>query len=116
MHEYSAKVERWVDGDTVDLDIDLGFDIRYNQRVRLYGINTPETRTRNLEEKKKGLEAKARVNELCPEGSSVVLKTTKDGSGKYGRILGTIMHIKEGNINELLVREGHAMEYFGGKR
>jgi len=63
MHEYSAKVERWVDGDTVDLDIDLGFDIRYNQRVRLYGINTPETRTRNLEEKKKGLEAKAFVED-----------------------------------------------------
>ena len=116
MYEYPARVERWVDGDTVDLRIDLGFDIHLASRVRLYGINTPETRTRDLEEKKRGLAAKARVNALCPVDSGVVLKTTKDGSGKYGRILGTIMHIEKGNINDLLVKEGHATEYFGGKR
>ena len=117
MYEYSAKIRRWVDGDTVDVTLDLGFDILYNNRIRLYGINTPESRTRDLEEKKRGLAAKDRVKELCPVGSSIILKTTKDGRGKFGRILGEIfVPGAVQSINQLLVEEGHALEYFGGKK
>ena len=117
MYEYSATIRRWVDGDTVDVTLDLGFDILYNNRIRLYGINTPESRTRDLEEKKRGLAAKDRVKELCPVGSSVTLKTTKDGRGKFGRILGEIfVPGAVQSINQLLVEEGHAVEYFGGKK
>ena len=115
MHEYNAIVRRVVDGDTMDVTLDLGFDILYNNRIRLYGINTPESRTRDLEEKKLGLAAKDRVKELCPVGSSVIIKTTKEGRGKYGRILGEIF-VGEMNINQQLVAEGHAVEYFGGAR
>ena len=117
MHEYNAIVRRVVDGDTMDVTLDLGFDILYNNRIRLYGINTPESRTRDLEEKKRGLAAKDRVKELCPVGSSVTLKTTKDGRGKFGRILGEIfVPGAVQSINQLLVEEGHAVEYFGGKK
>ena len=117
MYEYSATIRRWVDGDTVDVTLDLGFDILYNNRIRLYGINTPESRTRDLEEKKRGLAAKDRVKELCPVGSSIILKTTKDGRGKFGRILGEIfVPGAVQSINQLLVEEGHAVEYFGGKK
>jgi len=115
MHEYNAIVRRVVDGDTMDVTLDLGFDILYNNRIRLYGINTPESRTRDLEEKKLGLAAKDRVKELCPVGSSVIIKTTKEGRGKYGRILGEIF-VGDVNINKQLVAEGHAVEYFGGAR
>ena len=99
----------------MDVTLDLGFDILYNNRIRLYGINTPESRTRDLEEKKLGLAAKDRVKELCPVGSSVIIKTTKEGRGKYGRILGEIF-VGDVNINQQLVAEGHAVEYFGGSR
>ena len=117
MYEYSATIRRWVDGDTVDVTLDLGFDILYNNRIRLYGINTPESRTRDLEEKERGLAAKDRVKELCPVGSSITLKTTKDGRGKFGRILGEIfVPGAVQSINQLLVEEGHAVEYFGGKK
>ena len=117
MYEYSAIIRRWVDGDTVDVTLDLGFDIWYNNRVRLLGINTPESRTRDLEEKERGLAAKDRVNELCPVGTTVQLKTTKDGRGKFGRILGEIfMPGIVQSINKLLIEEGHAVEYFGGKK
>ncbi len=127
MHEYKAIVRRVVDGDTMDVTLDLGFDILYNNRIRLHGIDTPESRTRDLVEKKKGLAAKERVRELCPVGSSVIIKTTKDGRGKFGRILGEIF-VKEVaglptmqktagySVNKLLVDEGHAVAYFGGKK
>ena len=115
MYEYSATIRRWVDGDTVDVTLDLGFDILYNNRIRLLGIDTPESRTRDLEEKKLGLAAKDRVKELCPVGSTVTVKTTKDGRGKFGRILGEI-YVGDVNVNKLLVEEGHAVEYFGGKK
>ena len=117
MHEYKAKIRRWVDGDTVDVTLDLGFDILYNNRIRLYGINTPESRTRDLEEKERGLAAKDRVKELCPVGSKITLRTTKDGRGKFGRILGEIFvpGVVQ-SVNQLLVEEGHAVEYDGGKR
>ena len=117
MYEYSATIRRWVDGDTVDVTLDLGFDILYNNRIRLYGINTPESRTRDLEEKKRGLAAKDRVKEMCPVGSTVTIRTTKDGRGKFGRILGEIfLEGMEYSVNKVLVTEGHAVEYFGGKK
>ena len=124
MYEYKAKLDRVVDGDTVDLFIDLGFGIWTKQRIRLFGINTPESRTRDLEEKKKGLAAKKRIRELLKMGS-LSLRTQKEKSrGKYGRILGIIVcypsdpekNDNEIIINEELVKEGHAVEYFGGKR
>ena len=118
MYEYRATVLRWVDGDTVDVDIDLGFGVwMRRQRVRLYGVNTPESRTRDLEEKERGLAAKDFVKSLAPVGSSIIIKTQKDKeTGKYGRILGIIITEDETNINEILVINGHAVEYFGGKR
>ena len=115
MYEYKAIIRRVVDGDTVDITLDLGFDILYNNRIRLHGIDTPESRTRDLEEKKLGLAAKDRVKELCPVGSTVTVKTTKDGRGKFGRILGEIF-VGDVSVNKLLVEEGHAVEYFGGKK
>ena len=115
MYEYRATIRRVVDGDTVDITLDLGFDILYNNRLRLHGIDTPESRTRDLEEKKLGLAAKERVKELCPVGSTVTIKTIKDGRGKFGRILGEI-YVGDVNVNKLLIEEGHAVEYFGGKK
>ena len=115
MYEYKAIIRRVVDGDTVDVTLDLGFDILYNNRIRLLGIDTPESRTRDLEEKALGLAAKDRVKELCPVGSTVSIRTTKDGRGKFGRILGEIF-VEEQSVNKLLVEEGHAVEYFGGKK
>ncbi len=118
MYTYKAKLDRVVDGDTIDVNIDLGFDISVHKRVRLAGINAPESRTRNLEEKKKGLAAKARLIELLDKGSLVV--ESKE-LGKYGRVIGTL-HIYPDNlnlpinVNEALVSEGHAVEYDGGKR
>ena len=115
MYEYNATVPHVVDGDTMDVTLDLGFDILYNSRIRLFGINTPESRTRDLEEKARGLAAKDRVLELCPIGQQVIVKTQKDGKGKYGRILGEIF-VGDINVNQQLVSEGHAVEYFGGKK
>ena len=117
MYTYRATVTRVVDGDTMDVAVDLGFDIVYNDRVRLYGINTPESRTRDLDEKKLGLAAKDRVLELCPVGGDVMLRTSKDGKGKFGRILGEIFvpGVVQ-SVNQLLIEEGHAVEYFGGKK
>jgi len=123
MYEYKIKsVDRIVDGDTVDVTIDLGFDILHKTRVRLWGINTPETRTRDLEEKKRGYAASERLTELLDDvttvhGDELLLKTKE--KGKYGRYLGVLYRREAGifsNINEQLVSEGHAVEYFGGKR
>ena len=89
MYEYRCKIDRVVDGDTVDVDIDLGFGIWLRkERVRLHGIDTPESRTRDLEEKKYGLAAKSYVQSFLPVGSMQTLRTTKDDKGKFGRILG----------------------------
>jgi len=109
MYEYKAIVRRWVDGDTVDVDIDLGFGLVYsNQRVRLYGIDAYETRTRDLEEKRRGLDAKSFVEDVAPIGSEIILKTYKEG--KYGRILGEIF-VEGKNLNSWLTHEGHATRY-----
>ena len=110
MYKYEATVRRWVDGDTVDVDIDLGFGIIFhNQRIRLYGIDAYESRTRDLEEKEKGLAATAFVNEMAPVGSKVTLITYKEG--KYGRILGEIFIDSDINLNKLLTEKGHAERY-----
>ena len=118
MYEYSAQVLRVVDGDTVDVLIDCGFSTFRKERVRLYGINAPESRTRDKEEKIRGLAAKERLDELInnTEGS-VVIKTELDKKGKFGRIFGVIWDkSKKKNFNNMLVSEGHAVEYDGGKR
>jgi|TARA_Y100000310_G_scaffold323406_1_gene383699 micrococcal nuclease len=111
MYEYKATIRRVVDGDTVDVTLDLGFDILYNNRIRLLGIDTSEIRTRDLEEKALGLAAKDRVKELCPVGSTVILKTTKDDRGKFGRILGEIF-VEGQSLNKMLVDEGLAERYY----
>jgi len=112
MYEYKAEVLKVIDGDTVDLVIDCGFSIFIRQRVRLYGINTPETRTRDKEEKVKGLAAKARLEELLQSTDSILIATKLDKKGKYGRLLGTLWDDnKENNFNQMLLSEGHAVEY-----
>ena len=115
MYEYNVKVVKIVDGDTVDVDIDLGFGMTYKkQRVRMKGIDTPESRTRDLVEKEKGLKAKARVEELLASTDGNFILYSK-GVGKYGRCLGTLF-VDDTDINKTLINEGHATEYFGGAR
>ena len=112
MYTYKAKLDRIIDGDTVDAHIDLGFDITIHKRIRLAGIDTPESRTRDLEEKAKGLASKDRLVELLEDGEFVL--ESKE-VGKYGRVLGTL-HVDDVNVNETLVQEGFAVEYWGGKK
>lgn len=108
MYEYKATLNRIIDGDTIDVNVDLGFGIQIKQRVRLHGINTPEVRTLNLEEKKKGLAAKDRLKELLPK--EFIIQTILNKRGKYGRVLG-ILWVNKENINEQMVTEGHAEKY-----
>jgi micrococcal nuclease len=116
MYEYRINVVKIVDGDTVDVDIDLGFGVWLKkQRIRLYGIDTPESRTRDLEEKKYGLMAKAYITEQLKDGA--ILKTHKDGKGKYGRILGEFLSLEDRtNINELMILKHHAVSYHGASK
>jgi|TARA_R110000796_G_scaffold227900_1_gene344877 micrococcal nuclease len=119
---YKGKLERVVDGDTIDALIDVGFDIWVKKRIRYKGIDTWESRTRNLEEKAKGLEAKARNKELLEVVSDKpgYFRIKSYGVGKYGRVLGEIfIRDIDGNemmINETLVTEGHGYVYEGGKK
>ena len=118
MYTYKAKLDRVVDGDTIDVNIDLGFDITVHKRVRLAGIDTPESRTRDLEEKKRGLAAKYRLTEILDMGNLVV--ESKE-VGKYGRVLGNLTVYPDNldlpiNVNQTLVDEGHAVEYNGVKK
>ena len=116
---YAARVVRVVDGDTLDVVIDLGFDIHHKQRVRLVGVNTPESRTKDLEEKALGLLAKSYTDDWCVGcGNNVFIHTTKDGTGKFGRLLATVYsdENKTACLNEDLVDSGHAKIYDGGKR
>tara|TARA_R110002110_G_scaffold204555_1_gene415952 strand:+ start:72 stop:458 length:387 start_codon:yes stop_codon:yes gene_type:complete len=110
---YNATLDRIIDGDTFDCILDLGFDVKlHKQRVRLHGIDTPESRTRNLAEKKLGLAAKERLKELCVGN----FKVKSLGKGKYGRILG-IPYAEDGqDICQILIKEGHAVEYHGGTK
>jgi micrococcal nuclease len=114
MYEYHCRIVRVVDGDTVDVDIDLGFDIWLrNERVRIIGIDAPETRTRDLDEKQHGLESKAFVEKMLPVGTIQGL-VSKGFKGKFGRILGDFV-IYQGNtrwdLSKLLVQEGYASVY-----
>ena len=111
---YNATVVRVVDGDTIRLDIDLGFDVVLkNQSVRLYRVDTPECRTRDLKEKAAVLLYKSVVKGFVDIGSKVVIRTSLDTKGKYGRILGTILDEKGFNINEYLIDNSYAVEYYG---
>ena len=111
VYEYNCKVKRVVDGDTVDVLIDLGFDIAYASRVRLYGIDTPESRTRDKDEKARGLISKDFLKSWLDKGN-VVIRTRKDKKGKFGRILGEMI-VDDININELMIEEHHAVKYHG---
>ena len=107
------KVIKVVDGDTIDVMIDLGFDIKYKSRVRLFGIDTPESRTRDLTEKKYGLLSKKYLQSALANGSKKIIKTHKDQeTGKFGRILGEIF-VDGKNINMEMCKKGHAVEYYG---
>jgi micrococcal nuclease len=115
---YKAEVVKVVDGDTLDLHIDLGFDIAFNLRVRLAGVNAPETRTGDLEEKAAGLAAKEYVKSwLDRRGYSVFIRTEKDKAEKYGRILANVFDITGVDcLNNDMVTDNMAKPYFGGKR
>ena len=121
-YNYRAKLVRVVDGDTVDALIDVGFDIWFKKRIRFKGVDTWESRTRNLEEKKKGLAAKARTKELLEKVSSKsgYFRIKSYGTGKYGRVLADIyIQDVDGNdiwINKTLIDEGHAYVYDGGTK
>ena len=119
MYEYFCKIQRVVDGDTVDISVNLGFDIWHNARVRMMGIDTPESRTRNLEEKALGLASKARLKELL-KGKKVKIVCSKEGKGKFGRILADVhtidKELNDVNVNNQLIEEGHARPYYGGKK
>ena len=127
MFEYNVKIVRVIDGDTVDGMIDLGFSVHRKIRIRLYGINTPESRTKDLEEKERGLKAKDRLVEILEANNNEVLLKSH-GLGKFGRCLGELFcfnrtesewdtegFIKK-SINNQLIEEGHCVPYFGGKR
>lgn len=119
MYEYRVKkVLRVVDGDTIDVDIDLGFNVSYTQRVRLAGIDTPESRTTDLKEKALGLEVKEYLKSLLDSTDDIVIQTEKpDSSEKYGRILGWLfIDDEETSLNEKMINEGYAWEYDGGTK
>ena len=112
---YVKKVTKVVDGDTIDVDIDLGFDISFSSRVRLAGIDTPESRTRDKMEKALGLEAKAYLKSQIDSAKTIVIKTEKmNSSEKYGRILGLLfLDGSEASMNEKMIADGYAWGYLG---
>ena len=117
MYTYNAKVDRVVDGDTVDALVDLGFDTWKKVRIRLHGLDAWESRTRNLEEKKKGLAAKDYVKDLLENSDEGKFLLKSHGVGKYGRVLGELfVKGNEKSVNELLKDNGHAYEYHGEKK
>ena len=114
---YGCTVRRVIDGDTIDVDADLGFDVSIKLRLRFAGINTPESRTRNLEEKALGLAAKARLKEILESADSVEFES--HGKGKFGRVMATpyvVLNDKRSDVCQILVREDHARLYDGGQR
>lgn len=119
MYEYRVKeVLKIVDGDTIDVDIDLGFNVSYTQRVRLAGIDTPESRTTDLKEKALGLEVKEYLKHMLDDAEDIVIQTEKpDSSEKYGRILGWLfINDDDTSLNEKMINEGYAWEYDGGTK
>ena len=116
-HGYSCKLVRVVDGDTCDAMIDLGFDVWVKNRIRFYGVDTWESRTRNKEEKVKGLAAKAYTKDLLENSDEGKFVLKSYGIGKYGRVLAELFvkgHTQ--SVNELLIENGHAYAYDGGKK
>ena len=117
MYEYRVKLVRVIDGDTIDAEIDLGFNVIMRQRIKLYGISTPDIRTKDLEEKDRGVAAKQRLTELLPK--EFIVETILNKRGKVGRIMG-ILYVEEydvrTNINNVLVDEGHAVTYNNKER
>jgi micrococcal nuclease len=113
MYTYEIELIRVLDGDTIDAYIDLGFHVKVKKRVRLSGINAPETRTRDKEEKRRGIASKERLKIILEQCDKIRL--VSHGVGKYGRCLGTLYNDEE-SINDQLIREGHATAYNGGKR
>ena len=116
-HGYSCKLVKVVDGDTCDALIDLGFNTFVKKRIRFFGVDTWESRTRNLEEKKKGLAAKAYVQDLLKNSDGGKFSIISHGVGKYGRVLGEIF-VKgyDTSVNQLLMENGHAYQYHGEKK
>jgi micrococcal nuclease len=116
MFEYEGKVKRILDGDTIDAYIDLGFDVWITKRIRFMGIDTPESRTRDLTEKRYGKGATHRLTEMLEQADNkFILKS--HGTGKFGRVLGELFIIGDlVSINDRLINEGHAVTYFGGSK
>ena len=113
MYEYNVKVVKVIDGDTVDVDIDLGFGVwLHKERVRLYGIDTPESRTSDVQEKFFGQRAKAFLEKWVTAGDVTLRTKTYDAKGKFGRILGELYSF-DTNINDKMVEECHAVGYHG---
>jgi len=113
MYEYGCTVTRVVDGDTIDVILDLGFSVLHKCRVRLYGIDTPESRTRNKDEKVRGKLAAKFLEDSINNGKQVILRSKlKDSKGKYGRVLGEVI-VDDININELMVKRYLAVKYYG---
>jgi micrococcal nuclease len=112
------SVHKVVDGDTIDADIDLGFDISLTKRIRLAGIDTPESRTRDQEEKKLGLEAKEWLKSHLKDAENIIIRTEKpDSTEKYGRIIGYLyVNGEETSLNSQMITEGYAWEYDGGTK
>lgn len=113
MYEYNAEVIRVIDGDTIVANVDLGCSVWVKKTIRLFGIDTPETRTRDLNEKALGLAAKERLVEVI-ENADYTIIVKSHGIGKFGRMLGTIYVVDESgklNVNQALLIEGHAKEY-----
>jgi len=113
VYEYKCEVTRVVDGDTVDCVLDLGFSILHKCRVRLYGIDTPESRTRDLDEKARGKLAAKFLKDSIDSGKDIVLRSElKDSKGKYGRVLGSIV-VDDLDINKAMIANNLAVKYFG---
>ena len=117
MYYYKVDILRVVDGDTVDVRLDLGFNVWHKCRVRMVGINAPESRTRDLEEKKKALLQKNILKYIRKSDNDIQMQS--EGKGKYGRVLGVFFWDKgktPTNVNQLMIKEGHATSYFGAKK
>ena len=120
MYEYRCKINRVIDGDTVDVDIELGFGVVLSdERVRIMGIDTPESRTRDKVEKLFGLASKKRLKELLADGCILKTQIARDGEdmkGKFGRVLGDFILDTGERVTELMAAEGHCVPYFGGSK
>ena len=114
MYEYRCKVVHIVDGDTVDVDIDLGFGVWLKkERIRMFGIDTPESRTRDLEEKHYGKLATKFIEDRFPVGKTFTLRTYKDDKGKFGRILGELVDSMGNSVNDTMIAQSYAVPYKG---